>query len=292
MLTPLAAPIVFSLMAFAANSLLCRMALRRSEIDPASFTAVRILSGALVLSILFFLRTRRASPRPAPRAGFGGNWLSGALLLAYAAAFSFAYVVVTTGTGALLLFGAVQVIMIAAGFRAGERIDLQIVAGWMLAVAGVALLVLPGVSAAPLAGAASMLCAGIAWGFYSLRGRGSRDPLGDTAGNFARAVPGALFISALLWHRRSLSREGIMLAVASGAIASGLGYAAWYTALPRIRAIAAANLQLCVPVIAGIGGVLLFGEPITLRLTASTILVLGGVSLAIQVKARAAAVAK
>jgi drug/metabolite transporter (DMT)-like permease len=262
----------FALIAFAANSILCRMALRQTSIDPATFTSVRIVSGAITLWILVQLGNRRGS--------MGGTWVSALALLAYAIAFSFAYVAITAGTGALLLFGAVQLIMIASGLAAGERINFRIAFGWVLAMAGLITLVFPGVSAAPAAQSALMLCAGVAWGIYSLRGRRSGDPLRDTAGNFARAVPGALLISVIMWQHNSWDRTGVVLAVLSGAIASGLGYAAWYTALPRLRAIAAANLQLSVPLLASLGGVVLFAEPITMRLAAASVLLLGGIALA------------
>jgi drug/metabolite transporter (DMT)-like permease len=264
----------FALLAFAANSILCRMALRETSIDPASFTSVRLVAGAVTLCVLVRLGNRTSSA--------AGNWISSFALLAYAAAFSFAYVAVTAGTGALLLFGAVQLTMILAGLAGGERIDLRIALGWMLAVAGLVILVFPGVSAAPPAAGALMLGAGVAWGIYSLRGRRSGDPLRDTAGNFVRAVPGALLLSAVTWRRYSLDREGVALAVLSGSLASGLGYAAWYTALPRLRAIAAANLQLSVPLLTSIAGIVLFGEPITLRLATASVLLLGGIALATQ----------
>jgi drug/metabolite transporter (DMT)-like permease len=262
----------FALMAFAANSILCRMALRQTSIDPASFTSVRIIAGAITLWLLVQLRNRRGS--------VGGTWASSFALLAYATGFSFAYVAITAGTGALLLFGAVQLVMISAGLAAGERINFRIAFGWMLAMSGLVTLVFPGVSAAPAVQSALMLCAGVAWGVYSLRGRRSGDPLRDTAGNFARAVPGALLISALMWRHGSWDRMGVVLATLSGAIASGVGYAAWYTALPRLRAIAAANLQLSVPLLASLGGVVLFAEPITMRLAAASVLLLGGIALA------------
>jgi drug/metabolite transporter (DMT)-like permease len=264
----------FALLAFAANSILCRMALREAHIDPASFTTVRLLSGALTLWLLVRLGTRRGAS--------GGNWGSALALLAYAIAFSFAYVGLTAGTGALLLFGAVQVVMIAVGFFSGERIDRSIAAGWLLAVAGLVLLLRPGIAAPPALEAVFMLTAGIAWGIYSLRGRSSTDALADTAGNFLRSVPATLLISALYFSHRSADAEGVILAALSGAIASGLGYAAWYTALPRLGAIAAANAQLSVPVIAALAGVVLFDEPITLRLALSSLLVLGGTALAVR----------
>jgi drug/metabolite transporter (DMT)-like permease len=272
--TGLLAATAFALLAFAANSVLCRMALRAAHIDPASFMSIRLLAGAATLWLLVGISRRDRR--------LGGDWPSALALLAYATAFTFAYMGLTAGTGALLLFGAVQVAMIAAGFVGGERIDGLIALGWALAVGGLLLLLLPGVSAPPTRAALLMLIAGIAWGIYSLRGRRSANALADTAGNFVRAVPGSLLVSALLWSRRSADTEGIVLAALSGSIASGLGYAAWYTALPRLGAIAAANAQLTVPVIAALAGVLLFAEPIGLRLAAASVLVLGGTALAIR----------
>jgi len=263
-----------AMVAFASNSILCRMALRGTAIDPASFTSVRLVTGAVTMWAL--VRVTRGGLARA------GDWGSALALLVYAVTFSFSYVGLTAGTGALLLFGAVQLIMIAAGLIAGERISARLALGWALAAAGVAILILPGVSAPPALDAALMICAGIAWGVYSLRGRRSSNALRDTAGNFVRAAPGALLVSAFWWAHRSSDTEGILLAVLSGAIASGLGYAIWYTALPRLSAIAAGNAQLSVPVIAAFGGVLLFGEAITLRLSIASVLVLGGIALALR----------
>jgi drug/metabolite transporter (DMT)-like permease len=265
---------LFALLAFAANSVLCRMALRQAHIDPASFMSIRLLSGA---ATLWLLVRRRAG-----RTALGGNWVSAGALIVYAIAFTFAYVGLTAGTGAVLLFGAVQVVMIAAGFRAGERIDRTIVSGWLTAVAGLILLLLPGISAPPAADAILMLTAGVAWGLYSLHGRLSTDALADTAGNFMRVVPATLLVSTLFWAQRSADTQGVVLAMLSGALASGVGYAAWYTALPKLGAIAAANAQLAVPVIAALAGVVLFGEPITARLAVSSALVLGGSAVAVR----------
>ena len=270
----LAAATGFALLAFAANSVLCRMALRAAHIDPASFMSIRLLSGAATLWLL--VRLGRGGQR------LGGDWRSALALLTYAIAFTFAYVGLTAGTGALLLFGAVQVVMIAAGFVGGERIDRSIALGWLLAVAGLILLLLPGISAPPARDAIFMLIAGCAWGVYSLRGRRSLNALADTAGNFARALPGTLLVSALLWGHRSADAAGVVLAALSGSIASGLGYAAWYTALPRLGAIAAANAQLSVPVITALAGVALFSEPVTVRLASASVLVLGGTALAVR----------
>jgi drug/metabolite transporter (DMT)-like permease len=266
---------VFALLCFAANSVLCRMALREPHIDPASFMSIRLCSGAVTMWVL--LRARGG-----PQRTVAGDWTSALVLLTYAVTFTFAYLGLTAGTGALLLFGAVQVAMIAAGFAGGERIDLVIGCGWLLAVAGLILLLLPGVSAPPVLDAVLMLIAGIAWGVYSLRGRRSQQPLADTAGNFIRSVPGTLLISALFWPHRTADVEGVVLAALSGSIASGLGYMAWYAALPRLGAIAAANAQLSVPVIAALAGVALFSEPISTRLAAASVLVLGGTALAVR----------
>lgn len=266
---------LFALLAFAGNSVLCRVALRQPHIDPASFTSIRLLAGAVTLWVL--VRVSRGTTRAA-----SGNWASAAALLAYAIAFSFAYVGLTVGTGALLLFGAVQVVMLAAGFIAGERVDRMVILGWLLAVAGLILLMLPGITAPPMLEAILMLTAGIAWGIYSLRGRQSTDALADTTGNFVRSAPGALLISALLWAQRSADPQGVLLAAVSGSVTSGLGYAAWYTALPKLGAITAANSQLSVPVIAALAGVVLFHEPITVRLVVASVLVLGGTAVAVR----------
>ena len=266
---------VFALLCFAANSVLCRMALRQPHIDPASFMSIRLCAGALTMSAL--LRVRVGEQKRV-----AGDWSAALVLLVYAVTFTFAYLGLTAGTGALLLFGAAQVAMIAAGVAGGERIDLTIACGWALAVGGLMLLLLPGASTPSARHALLMLIAGIAWGVYSLRGRRSQQALADTAGNFVRSVPGTLLISALFWAHRSADLEGIVLAAVSGSIASGLGYLAWYSALPRLGAIAAANAQLSVPVIAAIAGVVLFDEPITARLAAASVLVLGGTALAVR----------
>jgi drug/metabolite transporter (DMT)-like permease len=273
---------LFVLLAFAANSVLCRLALHAGGIDPASFTVVRLLTGAATLWLLIRCGGRRRRLR--------GDWPSALALFVYAVGFSLAYVAVSTGTGALLLFGVVQLIMIVAGLLAGERIDGLMGAGWLIAVAGLVFLMLPGVAAPPPLPALLMLCAGIAWGVYSLRGRRSGDPLGDTAGNFARCVPLALLLALAFWPHARIDRQGLLLAALSGAVASGIGYAAWYTVLPKLSAIVAANLQLAVPVIAALGGVVFSGESISRRLAVATVLVLGGIALVTQRARRRAAV--
>jgi drug/metabolite transporter (DMT)-like permease len=273
----IAAATIFALLAFAANSILCRMALRVATVDPLTFTSIRIGSGAITLAVVLLFRSRKLR--------MGGSWISALELIGYAAAFSVAYTALTAGTGALLLFGAVQVIMIAAGYRAGERINRTVATGWLAAVGGIIALTLPSVSSPPLWASFLMLFAGIAWGLYSLRGRRSSEPIADTAGNFVRAVPIALIINALMFGEAFCTSRGAALAALSGALASGLGYAAWYTALPRMRSMTAANLQLCVPVIAALCGALMFKEAINTRLIVAAVFVLGGVFVATRASA-------
>jgi drug/metabolite transporter (DMT)-like permease len=261
------------MIAFAGNSLLCRAALKHTGIDAASFTTIRLASGAVVLWLA--ARTRRGT-----HAG-GGNWLSAFALFAYAAGFSFAYVNLPAATGALLLFGAVQATMIGHGIRGGERLLRPQVAGLLLAFGGLVGLLLPGLSAPPLYGSILMLGAGVAWGIYSLRGKGTGDPTHVTAGNFLRAVPIAAALSLTRLNAASLDSAGFWYAVSSGALASGIGYAIWYSALPLLKSTHAATVQLSVPVIAALGGIVFLGEPVTLRLVLASVAVLGGIALVI-----------
>lgn len=265
-----------ALVAFAGNSLLCRAALAHTHIDAASFTTVRLLSGVVVLCCLVWLRS-------GARAG-GGNWLSALALFAYAAGFSFSYVHLTAAAGALLLFGAVQTTMIGVGLWSGERLRWLQIVGLVLACGGLVGLLLPGLSAPPPAGALLMLGAGIAWGIYSLRGKRGGDPLKVTAGNFLRAAALAVLLSALLWRRVSLDPAGVGYAVLSGALASGVGYAIWYTALPFLKSTTAATVQLSVPILAAAGGVFFLGEPLTLRLLVASVAIIGGIALVIRDK--------
>jgi drug/metabolite transporter (DMT)-like permease len=259
--------------AFAGNSLLCRAALRQTSIDAATFTLVRIVSGALALQLIVMVRKRSRSG--------AGSWPSALALFAYAAGFSFAYMSLPAGTGALLLFGAVQATMIIWALRKGERLHIRQQIGLALALAGLVALVFPGLSAPPLGGSILMLGAGVAWGIYSLRGKAAGDPASATAGNFLRAVPMALSLSAVLLPWIHLDRAGIGYAILSGAIASGMGYAIWYTVLPALAAASAATVQLSVPVLAAAGGILFLGESITLRATLASVAVLGGIALVV-----------
>lgn len=264
--------------AFAGNSLLCRFALKQTSIDAASFTLVRMVSGAVALWIIVSLRKRSRS--------VAGSWPSALALFAYAAAFSFAYLSLSAGTGALLLFGAVQATMILWGLRKGERLRGQQFAGLALALGGLIVLLFPGLSAPPAVGSILMLGAGVAWGIYSLRGKTAGDPASATAGNFLRAVPfaAALSIIFLPWVRLDIA--GIGLAIVSGALASGVGYAIWYTALPGLKATSAATVQLIVPVLAAAGGIIFLGESVTARFLFASVAVLAGIALVVLEKRR------
>lgn len=262
---------VLALAAFAGNSLLCRAALSRSHIDAASFTTVRLLSGALMLWVLVRLRGGARDGK--------GSFLSALALFAYAAGFSFAYLHLPAAAGALILFGAVQTTMIAYGLWSGERLRPAQLAGLLLAGAGLVGLLLPGLSAPPLASALLMLGAGAAWGVYSVRGKGAGDALKVTAGNFLLAVPMALALSVLLLREAAFDPAGTWYAFLSGALTSGVGYAIWYTALPFLKSTTAAAVQLSVPVIAALGGVAFLDEPLTLRLLAASIAIIGGIAL-------------
>jgi drug/metabolite transporter (DMT)-like permease len=264
-----------ALVGFAANSLLCRAALQPRLIDAGTFTSIRLLAGAVVLLVL----DRALGGARAP--GRGGSWLSAAALFAYAAAFSFAYVSIGAAVGALLLFGAVQATMLAWAIRSGERPRAAEWVGLAVAVAGLAALVFPGLTAPEPAGAALMIGAGVAWGAYSLRGRRAARPLTATAGNFARSVPFTLALSLLASAGFRVSGRGALLAATSGALASGVGYSLWYAALRGLTATRAAVVQLSVPVLAAAGGVLLLGEPLTPRLLLAGAAILGGVALAV-----------
>jgi len=263
-----------AMIAFASNSVLARMALKHTDIDAASFTAIRLISGAIVL-----LLAVRISSRPS---GGSGSWWSAAALFAYAAGFSFAYVSLPTATGALLLFGAVQFTMIVYGLWVGERLFALQLAGLALAFGGLLLLFLPGLSTTPpLASSLLMLGAGVCWGVYSLRGRGAGDPVRISAGNFTRALAFTVVLSLFMLNRLSLDVAGIWYAIISGALTSGLGYVVWYMVMPMLRATNAAIIQLSVPVIAAAGGIVFLGESITLRLALASGAILGGIALVI-----------
>jgi drug/metabolite transporter (DMT)-like permease len=275
---------LLALFAFAGNSLLCRAALAHSGSDAASFTAIRLAAGAAMLWSLLAIRGK---------VDLGaGHWASALALFAYAAGFSFAYVRLSTATGALLLFGAVQTTMIGRGLWTGERFAPRSLVGLVLALVGFVGLLLPGLSAPPLFGSLLMIGAGVAWGVYSLRGRGAGEPTRETAGNFLRALPFAAALwagRALTGHEASLDVRGAALAALSGAVTSGLGYAVWYAVLPTWKATTAATLQLAVPVFAALAGVVLLKESVSPRLALTALAILGGVALVLFERQRAAA---
>ena len=281
--------VAVAMLAFAGNSLLCRLALKHTTIDAATFTTLRLVSGACMLWLVVqWQRPNRAIDRVAePRQAFrAGNWLSALALFVYAASFSFAYISMSAASGALLLFGAVQLTMIGYGLCCGERLRGWQLPGFALAQAGLVALMLPGLATPSLSASLSMLLAGAAWGVYSLRGRltqmrNADNPTAVTAGNFVRTVPMTLALSLLTVDQLSLDVNGVLLAIASGALASGVGYAVWYQALPALASTQAATVQLLVPVIAALGGVIFIQEPLTLPMVLSSASILGGIALVV-----------
>ena len=269
-----------ALLAFAANSILCRLALRDRAMDPAGFTAVRIASGAAMLLLVTGVGALpvRASTR---------SWASAGMLFLYAAAFSFAYLSLSAGTGALLLFGSVQGTMLLVALSRGERLGGVQWLGVATAVGGLIYLVLPGLTAPSPLGAALMITAGVAWGAYSVLGRGSNDPVGQTRDNFLLAVPLALLLALAMRSTLAASGKGLLLAVVSGAITSGLGYVVWYRALRHLDGVAASLVQLATPVLAAAGGVLFLAETLSSRLLVAAVLVLGGIALSLRKPLRA-----
>ncbi len=269
------------MLAFAANSLLCRLALGSGLIDAASFTSARMIAGAVTLSLILLLRGQALERGKA-------DWRTVTTLFAYMVFFSFAYISLSAGTGALILFGAVQLTMFIFALRAGEHFPLLSWAGLAIAVMGLIYLVSPGLTAPDPLGAGLMAVAGISWGFYSLLGRGAADPLQATARNFAYSVPLVLAVSLLFQSNFSITTNGLMLAVASGALASGLGYVIWYAALTGLTATRAATVQLSVPAIAAFGGVILLSEEATLRLLLASAATLGGLAIVLAGKTKKA----
>lgn len=267
---------VLAMLAFAGNSLLCRAALRDSQIDPASFTALRLLAGALVLWLLLYLR------KGAPAAS--GTWFGAIALFVYAAAFSYAYLHIDAGAGALVLFGAVQVSMIAWGLLRGEQLHRLQVVGLVVAVSGLSALLLPGTSGPSVSASLVMMLAGVAWGAYSLLGKGASDPLAATAGNFIRAVPIAAALCLLAFSSLEWDSAGVTYALLSGGLTSGIGYAIWYAAMPGLAAIQAASVQLSVPLITALAGSLLLGETLTGRLITAGFAILAGIALVLRYK--------
>ncbi len=260
-----------AMVAFAANSVLCRLALGAGLIDAASFATVRTVSGAVLLAAILVLRQKAFAARP--------NWRSVVALYLYMVFFAFAYLSLGAGTGALILFAAVQLTMFTVALRAGEHFPPVSWAGLAIAIAGLVYLVSPGLTAPDPLGAALMTIAGISWGAYSLVGRSATDPIEATAHNFLYAVPLVVATSLVFVGDFAVTATGAAYAVASGAVASGVGYVIWYAALRGLTGTGAATVQLSVPVIAAIGGAILLSEAVTLRLVVASAATLGGVAL-------------
>jgi drug/metabolite transporter (DMT)-like permease len=262
-----------ALIAFAANSVLCRSALHNGAIDPASFSSIRFASAAATLLLI--------SAPLAVKFSAAGSWTSAAILFLYAVPFSFAYARLNTGAGALILFGSVQLTMMSAALWSGERPHTLQWSGLGLAIGGLAYLMLPGLTAPPAGGAGLMALAGVGWGLYSLRGRASENPLAQTVSNFVRLMPLLLMVSLVAGEQLHIDFRGARDAVLSGALGTGLGYVVWYLALRGLTATRAAVVQLAVPIGAAAGGVVFLGELISQRLIVATVLVLGGIALAL-----------
>ena len=267
-----------TMIAFAANSIFCRMALKQTSIDAASFTTVRLLAGAAMLLLLMRLQNKAPLRH--------GSWRNALALFIYAVALSFAYRSINTGAGALMLFGAVQATMILAGYLAGERMSALQTVGFVAALTGLVILVSPGVQAPSLLDSLIMLLSGVAWGMYSLWGRGQPDAAAATAGNFLRAVPLTLLLSLLASPWMTLDAHGVLYAVLSGALTSALGYVLWYKVLQQLRAMTASTIQLSAPLLASLGGIVLLGEAFTRDLLIASLLILGGILLVVRQRKR------
>lgn len=265
-----------AMIAFAANSLLCRMALKETAIDAASFTSMRLLAGSAMLWLL--MRWQHQIPLR------HGSWRGAFALFVYATAFSFAYRTINTGAGALMLFGAVQATMLITGFLAGERMNAVQGMGSAAAMIGLAILVSPGVEAPSVLDSVLMLASGVAWGLYSLLGRGLSNPAAATAGNFLRTVPLSIALLLLVSPWLYLDTPGVLYAIISGALTSGLGYVMWYRVLQHMRAMTASTIQLSAPILAALGGITLLGEAFTRDLFIASVLILGGIGLVLHGK--------
>jgi drug/metabolite transporter (DMT)-like permease len=275
-----------ALIAFAANSVLCRLALGDETIDAASFTIIRLLSGAISLLVILRLSstlggTNSGTPGNNKASSLKENWIAAFMLFLYAVTFSYAYTTLDTGTGALILFGTVQITIILATIFSGGRLHTAEWIGTLVAFSGFVYLVLPNVSTPSFSGFILMTISGIGWGIYTLKGRGSKNPLADTTKNFYLTIPLVIVLALLTFQNINITTEGILLAIASGAIASGMGYTIWYIALGGLSATQAAVVQLLVPVIAAFGGVIFVSEVISLRLTISATFILGGILIVV-----------
>lgn len=260
-----------ALIAFASNSVICRLALGNNTIDASSFTIIRLFSGAIVL--LFLVKFSNSTKRILSK----GNWLVSSMLFIYAASFSYAYKSLDTGTGALILFGAVQITIILFAIIQGNILNNKEWMGVFISLFGFIYLVLPGVNTPPLVGFILMAIAGISWGIYTIKGFTSNSPLIDTCSNFIKTIPLILILFLITIKDATYSIEGVLLACISGGITSGIGYAIWYMAIKGLTKTQTAVVQLLVPILAAFGGVLFMSENISLRLVIAAILILGGI---------------
>ncbi len=267
-----------ALVAFAANSVLCRLALGTKAIDAPSFTIIRLLSGVIVLLILIKIKNNELSSNSK------GSWYSGIMLFLYAITFSFAYITLDTGTGALILFGSVQITMIALSLFSGNRLHFTEWLGVIIAFTGFIYLILPGVTAPSTTGFLLMTVAGVAWGIYTINGKGSKNPLRDTTFNFLRTIPFIIIMLLVVLKDVNYTSKGILMAIISGGVTSGIGYTIWYMALKGLTSTQAAVVQLLVPAIAAFGGVIFVFEKITFRLTISSTMILGGILIVVMGK--------
>ena len=266
---------LLALVAFAGNSILCRLALGNEQIDAASFAAIRLLSGVAFLLLIFKFSNQKEQPESK------GSWVSALMLFVYAITFSYAYISLETGIGALILFASVQFTMVISSLFLGNKITALQWVGVTMAFLGFVYLVFPTLSTPSAKGFSLMLVAGIAWGFYTLLGSASKNPLSDTLYNFSKTLPLVLVLLFFTVSQASFSSKGILIAVIAGGITSGVGYAIWYSVLTEISAIKASVLQLSVPVISALGGALFSDEAITIRLVISTAIIISGILIVV-----------
>jgi drug/metabolite transporter (DMT)-like permease len=272
---------LLSLLAFAANSVITRFALQETSIDETSFIMLRVVSGAIFLWLyLSFKKNNKAYK--------AGTWLAAFSLFIYAVSFTYGYGLIAAGTGALLLFGSVQITMTIAGYREGERLNVIQITGFVLALIGLVILMLPGISSPSIMGALLMCISGVAWSIYTLQGRGASSPAASTAGNFIKAAPMAILLWTIVYLSSSdtinLARDGVIYALLSGIITSGIGYIIWYSVLPELKATQAAIVQLSVPLLVTLAGALLLNETITMRVILASATILLGTVLVLTFK--------
>lgn len=275
--------VALSLFAFAGNSVLCRLALGNKAIDATSFTAIRLISGVIIMLLIVFLQNKynRQHKHNSLLRSKKGSWIASTMLFLYALCFSLAYITLDTGIGALILFASVQLSMIVVGICFGNKVSNKEIMGIITAFAGFIYLLLPSLSSPSLYGFILMTISGIAWGVYTLNGRGSVSPIDDTAINFFKTLPFVLLIMLININHSQLTSYGVSLAVCSGAVTSAMGYTIWYLVLPTLKITQAAVLQLLVPIIAAVGGIVFAGENVTERLLIASVLVLGGILLVV-----------